>query len=552
MTLGIMKLPHGSSNFRLDAYLAWINAWLSTSSDGAGDGTGDILSIGEMSACFKEDNLIQLMDTGKLKQIIRSFRHRADAKEILLGGTVPPSCDETNILTQRYDPRVYCDCDGIYPIPQGATIESVLQQTECLAIKKMVEVTKLVNEKEDEWNPRDLFTAQHLEDAVAEYILSNADEQEPPTTCLGPMPGLSEINAPDRRPNPKCDTDPSVFHQLYPTNEQIKILTDAKYFFAIACGGGFCDEGLTRAVAEAANNILIADYCDAADERSLFLLQEVGAAATAFLKLCHLAGEVTDWQFNNNVAVTLQFCVLGYFRDHSRTRRPDGIYGSYITDILSHRYIDLAIYVGVVNASIALKEEITREQYHLLAEACCYICDLIDFRSDAKRKLRENVILRGIRGDLCVYLDGLISSCLKATTRAIKSSPVSALVVMSIANWTLMASQHKVYELVAGTCERDSVHSKRCSYTSETDGSYQELLKAVTVYGTLGDNGADVKKKRAEMDLLYHICRGSPRTHAAWLADSTRTLLRPATLRRIIDIVHFEWRGPAGDVEYCP
>jgi hypothetical protein len=40
----------------------------------------------------------------------------------------------------------------------------------------------------------------------------------------------------------------------------------------MACGGGYCDEGVAGAVAEAANNILIADYYEAAGERSLFLL----------------------------------------------------------------------------------------------------------------------------------------------------------------------------------------------------------------------------------------------------------------------------------------
>lgn len=114
------------------------------------------MSVGEMAGFFRDENLLHLLHGDNLKKIITSFRYRVDAKEILLGGSVPPSCDETNILTHRYDLTVY--------------------------------------------------------------------------------------------------------HQLYPTNEQVKILTDAKYFFAIACGGGFCDEGLTKAVAEAANIILIADY----------------------------------------------------------------------------------------------------------------------------------------------------------------------------------------------------------------------------------------------------------------------------------------------------
>jgi hypothetical protein len=55
----------------------------------------------------------------------------------------------------------------------------------------------------------------------------------------------------------------------------------------------------------------------------------------------------------------------------------------------AHQYIDSAIYVGVMNASTDLGEQITREQYKLLAEACCYINDLFNFRSDSMRKLER-------------------------------------------------------------------------------------------------------------------------------------------------------------------
>ncbi|OBT82808.1 hypothetical protein VE02_09167 [Pseudogymnoascus sp. 03VT05] len=444
-----------------------------------------------------------------------SFRYRVNTKEILLGGSIPPSCDETNILTQRYDPRTNCSCNGLYPVPHGASAEQALQLSSCHAITRMVEIANLVNKKESERKPRDLFTAAHLQEAVSEYLLSNAEEQPRPKTCLGPMHSLANIQAPDRRPSSaSCDTEPSVYHQLYPTNEQIKLLSDAKYFFAIACGGGFCDEGLAKAVAESANNMLIADYSDAADERSLFLLQEVGAAATAFLKLCNLAG----------------FGVLGYYRDHSRSRRPGGVYGSRMTGVPSHRYIDLAIYVGVMNASIGLGEEITREQYNLLAEACCYIGDLIDFRSDTMRKLRENVALRGIKGNLCKYLDGLISSCLQLSAKAIKFSPVSALVVMGFTNWAPMSSQHKVYEVLHGVWEGRG--GAKCEYVSASDGSYQQLLEALAGYGTLGDNGPSVSKRRADMDLLYYGYRTSWETHTAWLANCARSLLEPVTLRK--------------------
>ncbi|GLA31379.1 hypothetical protein AnigIFM63326_010051 [Aspergillus niger] len=532
-----------------DAYLAWVNSWLSVPWN-ASENTEDAMSVEEMVKFFGEKYFIHLLNTDNLRRIITSFRRRADANELLLGGQVPPSCIETNILKQRYDPRTNCSCNGLYPVPSGISVESVQQMSGCLAIKKMTELESLVNSKENEWNPGDIFTAEHLHTAVAELVLLNGDEQPPPDTCLGPMPSLATVQAPDRRPDPNCDTQPSVYHQLYPSNEQIKLLSDARYFFAIASAGGLCDDGLARAAAEAGNDILIADYCEAADEKSLAMLQDVKAAAVAFLKMCNLAGVVTDWQFNNHVALAIQFSVLGYYRDHSRSCRPGGVYGSHMTDILAHRYIDLAIYVGVMTASMGTGQQISTEQYHLLAEACCYINDIIDVRSDAMRKSRESVILRGIRGNLCKYLDNIISSCLQRAAMAIRSSPVSALVVMGCCNWMLMSSQHKAYELFHGVKERKD--GKTCDYVSASDGSYQQLLEVLDEYGSLGENGPSVAKRRADMDLLYHTYRSHPQTHTAWLADSTRSLLNPVSLRRIIDVVHFDWHGDTGDVEYCP
>ncbi|KAK2758303.1 hypothetical protein FQN54_004149 [Arachnomyces sp. PD_36] len=530
-----------TGNLRLDVYLAWVDAWLSNPRVDR-YGAGSIMSIDEMVSFFRDENLLALFKKHEnLKRIISSFHFRVDSGEILLGGETAPSCNQTNILRQRYDPRVECNCNGVYPVPPEATAESLLERNECAAVKRMVELASLVNEKENEWNPRQIFTAKDLHTAVAEFVLSNADEQPLPDSCLGPTSFLSDIQAPDRRPNPACDTEPSVYHQLYPTNERIKLLADAKHFFAIACGGGFCDEVLAKAVSEAANGILIADYCEAADDKSISLLQEVALQSR---RIGH------HWQFDNNVALLIQFQILGYYRDHSRPRRPHGAYGSRMTSMLSHRYIDLAIYVGVMNASIGLGKQITREEYQLLAEACCYINDLIDFRSDTMRRLRENVILRGIRGNLCEYLDGLFSSCWRLSAKAIRSSSVSALVVMGISNWMLMASQHKVYEVFHGVQEREG--ASMCEYTSTSDGSYQELLDALSEYGTLGEDGPNVTKRRSEMDLLYHAYRKQSQTHTAWLADSTRSLLNPVSLRKIVDVVHFEWKGQTGDVEYCP
>lgn len=135
-----------------------------------------------------------------------------------------------------------------------------------------------------------------------------------------------------------------------------------------------------------------------------------------------------------------------------------------------HHYIDLAIYEGVMVASIGTGEEITREQFTTVSEACGLIGDLIDFRSDSMRKLRENAVIRGVRHNLCRYLDDLIS-CLQASAKAIRFSRVGALVIIGVNNWMLMSSQHKMYEVYRGLREREA--STTCGYVSASDGSYE-------------------------------------------------------------------------------
>lgn len=136
-------------NLRLDAYLAWINTWLSSPSLDMDDAKS-IMSVDEMARYFKNENLLDLLNHQNLKDIIASFRYRIDSQEILLGGRIAPSCDETNILRHRYDPRTDCSCNGLYPVPLGATLESLLQHNNCAAVKKMVDMACLVNENEDE------------------------------------------------------------------------------------------------------------------------------------------------------------------------------------------------------------------------------------------------------------------------------------------------------------------------------------------------------------------------------------------------------------------
>jgi hypothetical protein len=65
-------------------------------------------------------------------------------------------------------------------------------------------------------------------------------------------------------------------------------------------------------------------------------------------------------------------------------------------------------------------------------EICTLINNLLNFRWDIMRKQRENVILRGLRGSACNYLDGLISKCVKGAAELIGRRKIHALVIMSL------------------------------------------------------------------------------------------------------------------------
>jgi hypothetical protein len=404
----------------------------------------------------------------------------------------------------------------------------------------------------NEWHS-DLFTAPKLKAAVQELILANTDTHPAPDTCQGPGTSsiIPTIRAPDRRPNPGVDGNTIIGSQLYPTAEQIKICADAKYFGVIACGAGLCDEGLARAIADSCNDVLIGDYCEAADAEGLALLQRVGGAAMSFLKLCYLAGRVTDWQFGNLAAYMIQCRVLGYFRDHERPYLRDGIYGSRMTGLGVHRHIDVAAFHGVMTASVATGLECSEKGFMRLVDACVFVNDFVDFRGDTMRKQRENVLLRGVRGDLCRYLDGMITQCLDSVVEVVEASELEALVVMGYCNWAIMGAHHKVYEILTGV--KGVKEYEACQYASVADTTrYDRLVRALEPYGTLGDDGPMVTKRRVEMEKTYSTCRSDPEAHLAWLADATRSLLEPTVLRRIVDVVHYEWSGDVGAVDYCP
>lgn len=537
----------------LDIYLAWSDSWLLFNDQSQKNAAGPFLSMEDLTRLFEESSINQLMQYDQLILAISSFKHHAASGNIKFGGIHPPSCDETNLVSQTYNPQSNCNCENSDTLKIKNTRLPQIEGHTCEAIRGMKYSMEKIIAKQNEWHSTGLFTTKKLRLAVDELINANTDIQPTPDTCRGPQTAntIPNIQAPDRRPNSRIDGSTTISNQLYPTHEQIKICADAKYFGVMACGAGLCDEGLARAVADSCNDILIGDYCEAADATGLLLLQRVGAGAMAFLKMCNLAGRVSDWQFDNLSAYMIQCRVLGYFRDHSRHKLRDGIYGSRMTGLGAHRHIDVAAFHGVMTASLATGQELTEDEYMKVVDACVYINDFVDFRGDTMRKQRENVILRGVRGDLCRYLDQMIIECLDSVINAIETSEVGALVVMGYCNWAILGAHHKVYEVLEGI--RSVTKYDSCTYDSQLDTSrYERLLRALQPYGTLGEKGPKVTKRRVEMIRVYNVYRQDPAAHLAWLADTARCLLEPTVLRKIIDVVHYEWSGDLGAINYCP
>jgi hypothetical protein len=398
-----------------------------------------------------------------------------------------------------------------------------------------------------EWNGHGLFTVKKLKTAVEELTLCNSGINESLTNCS--RTSFTPISAPDRRPSTTCDSDPDVYNKLFPTFENIKLCADAKYFHAMACGGTLVDEGLLHAIADAGNDVLIGDYCEAATDEALLLLQQIGAAAVAFLKACNLAGLVSDWQLDVLVAAHIQFRVLGYYRNHAVPRLPAGLYGSRMTGITIHRHIDIANTVGVVAASLATGEQLDEAEYMQLSYGTTLVNDLVDFRSDAMRKQRENPVLRGLHGSICEYLHQKMLDCLINVRTLIQSKRLLAMVTMAFCNWCVMASHHKLHEVYHGVVQ-DITH-KKCNYDG-LEEQYELLLDALRPYGSMGSAGPHFGMKRRELDQLYSHYKQAPEIHQAWLADTVRILLQPTTFRRIVDVVHYPWVGDTGEAEYCP
>ncbi|KAL3479453.1 hypothetical protein BJX99DRAFT_222135 [Aspergillus californicus] len=481
----------------LQFYLAWVNAWISSSQSELKDEK----SLDEQIEIFRRESSSHFPDHRALLSVALSVRQSLRDGSITFGGRDAPSCDETNLASETYNPASSCSCRGLYPLPSAATVDTVLQQTRCTAIQRTLDARDAVLHRQNEWSTSTFYTSTKLSEAVEELILASSDIQPPPTTCQGlgsHVNNIPPVCAPDRRPDPTHDTHPQIHSQMYATAENLKLCADAKHYWVFATAPRNPSyDGLLRAIADSGNDILIGDYCEVVDDHTLQLLQRTGAAAVAFLKLCVHSGAFSGWAFDNMMALILHFRVLGYYRDHAREHMPPGIYGSRMTGHLVHRHIDLALFIAIAAASVTTAEVLSEEQTTLIHEACTLINDMVDLRSDTARKQRENVVLRGARGNLCQYLDDLISQLLNKATQAVRSSTTCALVVMVFCNWSVMASHHKMYEISQQVSEISS--NPPCEYQCVTNrGGYLDLLDALTPFGTLGQDGPCVSNESGD------------------------------------------------------
>ena len=108
--------------------------------------------MNKVIALFRDENIHKLLDRQILEQTVKAVLRQIHTKRIIFGGSVPSSCDETDILSQNYDPRSHCTCTGLYTVPPDAGLQDLLQQSQCGAIEKMVYTAAVVNEREEEWN----------------------------------------------------------------------------------------------------------------------------------------------------------------------------------------------------------------------------------------------------------------------------------------------------------------------------------------------------------------------------------------------------------------
>lgn len=205
---------------RLQIYLAWVDTWLHISINVNQNEEVPPLSLDDIALLFQDSKIETLLDPARLRHVVKSFRQRFNQGEITLGGELPPSCSETNLISEKYDPRVDCMCDGISPL-SAIKNTNLKKARACRAIEKMFLAEKEVTERPKEWNGHGLFTVERLKTAVQELTFCNLEIQPSPNICSGAdISSIPSIKAPDRRPSPQCDSASDAYEALFPSSEK--------------------------------------------------------------------------------------------------------------------------------------------------------------------------------------------------------------------------------------------------------------------------------------------------------------------------------------------
>lgn len=147
---------------RLQVYLAWVHTWLHHAASDEHSVESPPLTIDTISSLFRDaTSLCQLQDPNILIDLVASFQRKFKNGEITLGATIPPSCAETNLLSEKYDTRVDCSFDGISPMSSIKDAD-LAKAKDCRSVEKMLSAQQDVTERYQEWNGHGLFTVKKL------------------------------------------------------------------------------------------------------------------------------------------------------------------------------------------------------------------------------------------------------------------------------------------------------------------------------------------------------------------------------------------------------
>ena len=106
---------HGNiTDNKLAHYQAWSKAWLALEpSTLPPDQCLDILTK-QGPLWLQGQGTTDLESIDLMHVIISCFKAATKAQLVNLGGRIPPSRDEYNVLSENYDARVDCRCERIY------------------------------------------------------------------------------------------------------------------------------------------------------------------------------------------------------------------------------------------------------------------------------------------------------------------------------------------------------------------------------------------------------------------------------------------------------